>query len=113
MTVREALEAQLEAWNRGDLDAFCGWCADDVVYVHASGTSTGRDRVRASYASRYPDPSAMGTLSLSVDSLEERGDLAVVVGRWALAGGPSGRTMLVFRRTDAGWRLAYDATFTG
>ncbi len=50
-----AAEAQLEAYNRGDLDAFCACYADDVVVLDADGLPTLRDMpaFRARYATLF------------------------------------------------------------
>ena len=63
-----ALQAELTrqagAWNRGDLDAFCAFYADDAVFISPSGVTRGRQAVLDRYKKRYPTPAAMGTLSL-------------------------------------------------
>lgn len=109
MTVQDVLDAQVAAWNAGDVAAFCSWCTEDVVYVGAAGLRTGREQVEAGYRARYPDRTAMGTLSLRVASVEERGDTAVAVVAWSV-GAAGGHALLVFRNGSEGWRLAYDAT---
>jgi uncharacterized protein (TIGR02246 family) len=113
MTVQDVLDAQVAAWNRGDIGAFCSYCAEDVVYVGAlGGLKQGRGPVEARYVAAYPDRSAMGMLSLDVLTFEERGDTAIAVVRWALkaASDRAGHALLVFRNGSEGWRLAYDAT---
>lgn len=113
MTVRSVLEAQVAAWNRGDVDAFCASCAPDVVHLRAAGPVVGRDAVAASYRARYPDRAAMGTLAVDVLTLEEVGDAALVVVRWSVARSGDhvdGHALLGFRRAPGGWELAYDAT---
>jgi uncharacterized protein (TIGR02246 family) len=109
VTVQDVLDAQVAAWNRGDIAGFCSWCTEDVVYVGASGLRQGRDAVRDGYVARYPDRAAMGTLSLKVLSVEERGETAIAVVGWSV-GAAGGHALLVFRNGSEGWRLAYDAT---
>ena len=113
--VRALLDAQVEAWNRGDLDGFCDLCTEDVVYVGAAGVRTGRDAVREGYRARYADRSAMGRLALDVRSVEDRGQTAVAVVRWSVTTDREhgGHALLVLVRTEAGWRLAWDATLAG
>lgn len=110
--VRDLLAAQVTAWNRGDLDGFCDLCTVDVVYVGAGGVRSGREAVREGYRHRYVDRSAMGTLTLEVLSVEERGATAVVVVRWGVVAEAEhgGHALLVLEHGDEGWRLAYDAT---
>ncbi|MEQ1507053.1 MAG: nuclear transport factor 2 family protein [Myxococcota bacterium] len=109
MTIQATLTAQVEAWNRGDIPAFCAACTDDVVYVNRAGVHRGRASVQAAYEAAYPDRASMGTLSLVVRSEEVRGDTAIAVVDWSV-GDRGGHALLVLRRTDAGWLLAYDAT---
>ncbi len=111
-SVTAALDAQVEAWNRGDIEAFCALCAEEVVYVGASGVRRGREAVRDGYLRNYPDRAAMGALSLELESLDERGDTAIAVVRWAVRADAEhgGHALLVFERRDGGWWLAWDAT---
>jgi ketosteroid isomerase-like protein len=108
--VTSAITAQAAAWNRGDLEGFCEGYTDDAIYVSARGLRRGRDQILAAYREAYPDRTAMGTLSLEVLGLEDNGVNAMVVLRWSIDRGPDGHALLGFRRTDAGWRLAFDAT---
>lgn len=113
--VRGLLAAQVAAWNRGDLDAFCDLCTRDVVYVGAAGILRGREEVREGYRARYADRTAMGTLALEVLSVEDRGETAVAVVRWAVTTDRAhgGHALLVIVRGPEGWRLAWDATIAG
>ncbi len=63
---RRLLETQAEAWNRGDLEAFCSVYADDALFLTASGLTKGRSEVLARYKARYPDAETRGTLSFEV-----------------------------------------------
>ncbi len=66
------------------------------------------------YKQRYPDRAAMGSLTFSdLDITVVSADAAVVFGRWRLItakGEPNGLFTLLFRRTDAGWRIVADHT---
>ena len=57
---RTLLETQAAAWNRGDLDAFCGLYAEDALFATAFGLTKGRAEVLARYKARYPDAAARG-----------------------------------------------------
>jgi uncharacterized protein (TIGR02246 family) len=111
--VRAVLAAQVEAWNRGDVEAFCARCAEDVVYLSASGPRHGREALIADYRARYPDRRAMGTLAVEVASAHATREQVTLVATWALAGEVprSGFALLGFRATVDGWVLAHDATF--
>jgi len=118
-----ALAAQVEAWNRGDLEAFTSIYADDCTFVTPNGIARGREAVLARYRERYPDRAAMGTLAIEVEDVRAlRGagsDVVAVsiVGRWSLdfedpaKDDASGWTLVVLERTaDGGWRMVQDAS---
>ncbi|HEY5070125.1 MAG TPA: hypothetical protein VII37_10055, partial [Candidatus Acidoferrum sp.] len=65
--IRAVLDAQQEAWNRGDIDAFLTgyWHSPDLTFSGTNGISRGWDAVLARYKKNYPDRSAMGTLDFS------------------------------------------------
>jgi uncharacterized protein (TIGR02246 family) len=48
----DLVQGQLEAYNAQDLDAYCGFFADDVVVADLNGavTTQGREAYRAKYA---------------------------------------------------------------
>ena len=49
------VQAQLDAYNAQDLDAYCGYFTDDVVVANVGGdvTSTGIDAYRARYKDAF------------------------------------------------------------
>jgi uncharacterized protein (TIGR02246 family) len=108
------LEAQIAAWNRGDLVAFCATYAEDAVFATPDGLRRGRDEVLARYRKRYPDRAAMGTLRFETLDVRAEHDLVSIVARWHLAypdrPEATGLTLVVLRRTAAGWRLVQDAS---
>ncbi len=124
--VRRLLEAQVEAWNAGDIEGFMQGYAQTPALRFASGGSVRRgwQEALAAYRSGYPDRAAMGTLrfdSLDIRPLAPR--YALVFGRWRLQraeDAPHGLfTLLVERRppTDsaasdsaATWRIVHDHT---
>jgi uncharacterized protein (TIGR02246 family) len=115
LTPLDTLEAQVAAWNRGDLDAFCASYTEEAVYVGASGPSRGRDALLASYRARYADRAAMGELSLVVDSLGVSGDHATAVVRWSVrseSGTVGGWALLVLADAGGRWLVTHDATLS-
>lgn len=114
--VRQLLAVQAEAWNRGDLDAFCSVYEDDALFVSPSGTTRGRSEVLARYRAKYPDAAARGRLSFEVVEVRELpgGAAASLAARWRIdyAGRPaaSGSTLLVLAKRPAGWRIVHDAS---
>jgi len=124
------LARQVEAWNRGDLEAFCSVYADDATYVSPSGLVSGRTAILRRYTERYPDRAAMGTLALEVmesrvldgvevsvfgDAVPGRVHAVSVVGRWRIERPgrepAEGRTLVIFRRRGTTWSLVQDASF--
>lgn len=130
--VRTLIRTQVEAWNRGDLDAFTSGYAEDAAFLSPSGLTRGRDEVLARYRKRYPDRKAMGRLSLEPIEMRpaagteftelggarpSRVHGVSVAARWEIAypeepgkAPASGLTLIVFRRTRDGWEIVQDAS---
>jgi uncharacterized protein (TIGR02246 family) len=114
--IRAVLNAQQEAWNRGDIDAFLTgyWHSPDLTFSGSKGISRGWDAVLARYKKNYPDRSVMGTLDFA--NLEFRflgPDAALVLGHWHLKREKDdlgGVFSLVFQRFPQGWRIIHDHT---
>jgi peptidoglycan/xylan/chitin deacetylase (PgdA/CDA1 family)/ketosteroid isomerase-like protein len=128
--IAKVIADQVEAWNRGDLKAFCSVYDDEAEFLSPTGTVRGRDAVEKRYRDRYGETSAkMGRLRLDIDDIDPvwgmevtpGGDAvpgaihgASVVGRWTLtyADKPeaSGRTLLVLKRRGQVWSIVRDAS---
>ena len=131
--VTALLAEQAAAWSRGDLEAMTSVYADDALFISPSGLTRGRAEVLARYRARYPDPAAMGKLTLEVvetrpvagtefsildDSRPGRVQAVSVAARWTLsypAGSgredATGLTLLVLRRrSGGGWEIVQDAS---
>jgi peptidoglycan/xylan/chitin deacetylase (PgdA/CDA1 family) len=127
--VAAALDRQVQAWNRGDLEGFVSLYAEDAAFVSPSGLTRGRQAVLDRYRKRYPDQAAMGTLSLvpvetrlawgiegSMHGDALAGDVhgVSIVARWTLAypdkPPASGLTLLVLHRRGDGWAIVQDAS---
>src|SRR5437773_6501441 len=114
--IRSVLQAQQNAWNRGDIDGFMNGYARSASTVLISedtirrGWQTVRDRYRKKYSSR----SKMGTLTFSdLEITLLSSHSAVASGRWKLKRAndqPHGRFTLILRRQLEGWRIVYDHT---
>jgi uncharacterized protein (TIGR02246 family) len=110
------LRTQAEAWTRGDLEAFCSVYADDATFISPSGMTRGRQAVLDRYRAKYKDKAGMGTLTLTV--LETRAPSspgsASTIARWTLTWPDKpkaeGLTLLVFTKTNDGWRILQDAS---
>jgi len=108
------LDAQIAAWNGGDLVTFCATYSEDAVFATPEGLRRGRDEVLARYKKRYPDKAAMGTLRFEPQDVRAEASLVSIVARWHLSypdrPEASGLTLVVLRRTSEGWRLVQDAS---
>jgi uncharacterized protein (TIGR02246 family) len=112
--VKAVLTQQLGAWNRGDLEGFSSFYADDAVFLSPKGVTRGRAQVLARYKSRYTDQAAMGTLSFNFVDVRADETYASVGAEWKLSypdkPAASGYTLVVLQRTPQGWRLVQDAS---
>lgn len=116
--IRAILQAQQEAWNRGDIDAFMNGYArsNSIVFLSDDVVTRGWHSARERYKIKYRSRAKMGKLrfsDLEIQPLND--DAAVVLGRWALKrvnGIVQGHFTLVFRRMPEGWRIVHDHTST-
>ena len=114
--IRAVLDAQAEAWNRGDIDGYMNGYArgEATEFVSAGGVTRGWQTVRDRYAAKYDTREKMGTLSFAEVKIEPlSSDAALVTGRWELVrkdDKPHGRFTLLMRQTPEGWRVVYDHT---
>jgi ketosteroid isomerase-like protein len=114
--IRSVLQAQQDAWNRGDIDGFMNGYARSASTVFISedtirrGWQTVRDRYRKKYSSR----AKMGTLTFSdLEITPLSSDSAVATGRWKLKRAndqPHGRFTLILKHLPEGWRIVHDHT---
>lgn len=117
--VRAVLDKQVQAWNRGDIEAFMTTYLDSpqLTFTGKDSVTRGYRPVLERYRQRYASREAMGTLRFSELEVRMLGpDAALVLGKFELtrtaAGGgdASGRFSLVLRKTAAGWRIIHDHT---
>jgi len=114
--IRAVLDAQVAAWNRGDIDGFMnGYVrSDKLEFVSGTKITRGWQTVRDRYHRKYDSRSKMGTLTftdIKVNLLSANN--AVVTGRWSLrrkTDQPHGTFALTFKPTPAGWRIVHDQT---
>jgi uncharacterized protein (TIGR02246 family) len=114
--VQEVLDAQRNAWNRGDIEGYMDGYARsaEITFVSADTITRGWQTVRDRYKKNYDSREKMGTLTFSdLETNVISDDAAVTIGRWHLqrtGDQPHGRFTLVFRRTTQGWRIVHDHT---
>jgi beta-aspartyl-peptidase (threonine type) len=115
--IRRVLDAQVEAWNKGDLEKFMEgyWNSPELTFFSAGNRTQGWQATLDRYRKRYQsEGQEMGKLSFSDLRVEVLApDAAFVRGRFQLVRSkdrPTGLFTLVFRRLPEGWRIVHDHT---
>jgi uncharacterized protein (TIGR02246 family) len=114
--IRAVIEAQRDAWNKGDIEGYMDGYdrSDHTVFVSGDTVTHGWQTVLERYKKAYDTREKMGQLTFSdLEFTILSKDAAVVVGRWLLKRSkdePHGRFTLIFKRTKQGWRIIQDHT---
>ncbi len=118
--VRQVLDAQVAAWNKGDLKGFMAgyWKSEKLTFFSGDKIEHGWQATYDRYQKRYQaEGREMGKLSFSELDIEMLGaDTAWVRGRWKLVtskDSPGGLFTLIFKRFPEGWRIIHDHTSAG
>ncbi len=115
--VRATLDAQVAAWNRGDLAGFLAPYrhSEDLTFFSGGAVTKGFAAIQARYEKRYGTSTAtMGRLQfedLEVTILAP--DAAFVRGRFRLkmeSSAPTGLFTLLLRNTNHRWEIVHDHT---
>jgi ketosteroid isomerase-like protein len=115
-TIRAVLDAQVAAWNRGDIDGFmAGYASSDTTtFVSGDEVTRGWKTVRDRYARKYDSAEKMGKLSFTGVTIMPLGrEAAMVLGSWSLQrkeDRPHGKFTLLFCKLPEGWRIVLDHT---
>ena len=113
-TIRAVLDAQVAAWNRGDIEGYMDGYerSPKTEFVGGDSITRGWQQVLDRYKQKYTSRELMGLLTFSdlkINILSK--DAALVLGRWRLKRAndePHGTFTLLFRKTKAGWRIVHD-----
>ncbi len=110
-----SLNAQVAAWNEGNLDAFMEtyWKSDKLKFVSGNKVTQGWSATQKKYRERHGDNDGdLGRLSLDkTDFVQITDDVGVVTGRFNLVkdgASSAGAFSLVMKRVDGMWRIAHD-----
>ena len=114
--IRSVMDAQVAAWNAGDIDGFMRgyWNSPQLAFVSGTNVTRGWQPTLDRYKKNYDSRAKMGVLSftdleITVTSKES----AVVLGRFTLVrekDKPTGMFTLNFRRFKNGWKIILDHT---
>lgn len=112
--IKQVLEDQRQAWNRGDLAAYMEgyWNADSLLFVGKSGPKYGWKQTFENYKKSYPDKAAMGYLSFDIREvrlLDKK--TAFVLGAWHLKRDkdePRGFFTLILKKMNGKWLIISD-----
>ena len=112
--IQAVLDAQVAAWNRGDIEAFMGGYerSEKTVFVGGDNVTRGWQTVLDRYKRNYDTREKMGTLKFSdLEVVPLGNDSALVLMRWHLQRAkdePHGRSTLIMRRSKQGWKIIHD-----
>jgi beta-aspartyl-peptidase (threonine type) len=115
-SIRAILQAQVEAWNKHDLDAFMAgyWNSPDLTFFSGAKETHGWQATLERYRKNYQSGDAeMGKLEFSDLQVEMLGpQSAFVRGKFHLTMSngkqPHGLFTLIFRQFPDGWRIVHD-----
>jgi len=113
--VKAVLQAQGDAWNRGDLVGFMAhyWKSDQLTFSSGGQTTRGWQNTLDRYQRRYATAEKMGRLSFSeLQVFAISPDACYVLGHWQLdRGEPTGGNFsLVMQRLAGRWLIVHDHT---
>jgi ketosteroid isomerase-like protein len=112
--IRAVLDAQRDAWNRGDIEGYMDGYdrSPNTEFVGGDNISRGWQTVLDRYQKNYNSREKMGMLTFSdLEITMVSKDAALVLGRWRLKRAndePHGTFTLLFRKTKAGWKIVHD-----
>lgn len=116
--VRALLNAQVAAWNRGDIEGFMAgyWHSPELTFFSNTTKTKGWEPTLQRYKQRYQgEQRSMGKLTFSdLEVTPLSTDAAFVRGAWHLSmpdgKEPHGIYTLVVRKFPEGWKVVHDHT---
>jgi ketosteroid isomerase-like protein len=115
--IRQVLDEQVVAWNRGDLDGFMKgyWNSPELTFVSGKDLTRGYQATLERYKKKYQaEGKEMGKLAFTdVVVTMLAADVAMVTGKWELTLSKEivgGRYTLVVKKLPEGWRIVHDHT---
>lgn len=122
--IRSVLDAQVQAWNTGNIEEFMQgyWQSDSLRFASGESVKYGWRTTLERYRKGYPDRVSMGKLTFSnLETTILSADAALVFGKWELMreqdktekDRPHGLFTLTFRKMPQGWKIIHDHTSSG
>src|ERR1041384_4945322 len=116
--IRAVLNAQVAAWNRGDLEGFMAgyWRSPDLEFYSGTTVTKGWDATIERYKKRYQSAGAeMGHLDFSdLEVHTSEANVAWVSGKWHLkmkdGSDKGGLFTLILHKMPDGWKIIHDHT---
>ena len=114
--VKNVLTAQVESWNRGDIEGFMQgyWNSDSTMFNSGGSLERGYKEVLARYKKSYGTKEKMGQLEFNELVVRQISPTSVVaMGVWKLHRAkdqPWGRFTLIVEKKPEGWRITHDHT---
>lgn len=112
--IRQVMQTQLEAWNRGDIVAFMDtyWKSDSLLFIGKKGLTYGWQATLDNYKKAYPGKEGMGQLAFHLLEFKKLADdVYFVVGTWQLTrtiGNLDGHFSILLRRIAGEWKIVAD-----
>jgi ketosteroid isomerase-like protein len=112
--IKQVLEQQRQAWNRGDLLNYMQgyWNSDSLLFVGKNGPKYGWQQTLQNYQRSYPSKEAMGFLTFDIKEVRLiDAQHAFVLGAWHLKrekDEPKGFFTLLFRKISGQWYVVVD-----
>lgn len=114
--IRAVLDAQVEAWNRDNLEGYMSgyWRSPELTFFSGASETTGwqptLERYRKSYKSQGKEMGKLTFGEVRIEMLSPDG--AFVRGEWKLkmsnGATPHGTFTLIMRKMPDGWRIIHD-----
>lgn len=115
--IRGVLDAQVAAWNKGDLDGFMAgyWNSEKLFYISGGKIAQGFKALKERYEKAYQgEGKEMGKLAFSELHVETlSADSAFVRGKWEVKMTKEtvgGWFTLIVKKFPDGWKVTHDHT---
>lgn len=115
VAVNKMLDDQIEAWNRGDLDAYMNISypkSDSIMMIGHNRVVWGWNNIYKVYQRGFPDTAAMGKLSFEISYMKQLSpEYYFVVGKFIVerATNPlSGHFDILLKKIDGKWYIISD-----